>query len=122
MGKEILEYLDFSSKAMGEESPSLGILNLIQTLMPHGFWALVGRVAAAYTANLASFLVSPRVTVHKYNTIDKVIANNARVCVQNNAIIQEILQDEYSDLQLVPQEMEQGRIEELRQGFSNGGM
>ena len=131
----MLEYLDVC-KELGEESVLVCIFhagfsftgNFEYSPRNHAsriltfswsFWALI--VAAAYTANLASFLVSPKVTLYQYNTVDKVIAKGARVCVQNNGIIQEILRKEYPDLQLVPQDTEQGIFDGLRREYSDGG-
>ena len=59
------------------------------------FWALI--VASAYTANMASFLVTPRYAVFKYSTMEDALAKKARLCVQGGAILQTLLEEKYGD-------------------------
>jgi len=75
----------------------------------------------ADTANLASFLVSPRVTLYKYPTVASVLQRDGKVCVQANTILQEILQEKYPSLPVVPKETEQGVFDGVRQDISSGG-
>lgn len=83
------------------------------------FWSLI--VASAYTANLASFLVSPQVYTYRISTIDDALRNDATVCVQKNGVIQSILQKDYPTLRMVPKETETDIYASLRIPASQGG-
>lgn len=63
------------------------------------FWALI--VASAYTANMASFLVSPRIEVYRVSSIAAAVKQGASICVQGGGVIESILKDKYPDLKLV---------------------
>lgn len=83
------------------------------------FWALI--VGAAYTANMASFLVSPVVSVFKVPTIEVAAQSGAALCVQKNAVIQSILNEEFPGLNLVPKEGEANIYNSLRVDPARGG-
>jgi hypothetical protein len=83
------------------------------------FWSLI--VGAAYTANLASFLVSPRTPSFKYNTIPKILKNKALVCVQKGGAIGKLLLQLYPDIKLVPQFPDEEIFKGLRYKHDQNG-
>lgn len=83
------------------------------------FWALV--VGSAYTANLASFLVSPTIEDYRISSIEDAIALNASICVQGGAVIDSILSKDYSQLHFVRKKSEQAIFEALRVDRKEGG-
>jgi hypothetical protein len=83
------------------------------------FWALI--VGSSYTANLASFLVSPRVAVFKAATIQDILKTKAYVCVQEGGAISKLLTTKYPSVNLVPKSPDQAIFEGLRQPRSSGG-
>ena len=83
------------------------------------FWTLI--VGSAYTANLASFLVSPQVNVFRISTIEDALKHNAVICVQKNAVIQTILSNRYPDLNMIPKETETEIYSSLRLPIERGG-
>jgi hypothetical protein len=83
------------------------------------FWAMI--MGAAYTANMASFLVSPRVSVYKYSTIQDVLRSDASLCVQSGSGIHVILQKKFPALRFVPKTSEQEIYESLRLPPDQGG-
>jgi Ligand-gated ion channel len=83
------------------------------------FWALI--VASSYIANLAGFLVSPRVVVFKASTIDDVRKSKAYVCVQEGGAISKVLATKYPDIHLVPKSPDQAIFEGLRLPRAQGG-
>jgi Ligand-gated ion channel len=82
-------------------------------------WALI--VGSSYTANLAGFLVSPRVAVFKAATIQDVLKTKAYVCVQEGGAISKLLTTKYPSINLVPKSPDQAIFEGLRQPRSSGG-
>jgi Ligand-gated ion channel len=83
------------------------------------FWALI--VASAYTANLASFLVSPRVAVYKISTVEEAIKKRAVLCVQGGGILGAILKSKYPDVKTVAKGSEQEIFDGLRIPVEDGG-
>lgn len=85
------------------------------------FWSLI--VASAYTANMASFLVTPRYAVFKYSTIEDALAKKAKLCVQGGAILETILNEEYGDrgIMTVGKDSEKDIFTALRDPTSKGG-
>jgi Ligand-gated ion channel len=83
------------------------------------FWSLI--VGAAYTANLASFLVSPRTTSFKYNSIEKILKNKANVCVQKGGAIGKLLSQLYPEIKLVPKFPDEEIYKGLRYPYNQGG-
>jgi Ligand-gated ion channel len=83
------------------------------------FWALI--VGSAYTANLASFLVSPRLLKFKYSSIDKILQSKAHVCVQKGGAIGNLLAKLYPDLILVPKTPDEEIFNGLRYPRNEGG-
>lgn len=83
------------------------------------FWAVI--VASAYTANMASFLVSPQISVYRISTPEDAVRRNAAVCVQGGAVIETILASKYPDLQVVPKDSEQDIFAGLRLDPEDGG-
>ncbi|KAI2504707.1 ionotropic glutamate receptor [Fragilaria crotonensis] len=83
------------------------------------FWALI--VIAAYTANLASFLVAPQTTYFRVSTIAEAIEKNAAVCVQAGAVVESLLKARYPELKLVPKITENEVFTALRIKPKDGG-
>lgn len=83
------------------------------------FWALI--VSATYTANLASFLVTPRVYNYKYSTLEDAFGKDARLCVQGGAILQTIMEEKYPGIQTVGKDSEKDIFAALRLPKSRGG-
>ena len=83
------------------------------------FWALI--VSASYTANLASFLVTPRVQNYKYSTVEEAAAKKASLCVQDGAILQKIIEEMYPDVTTVGKDSEIDIFTALRLPKSEGG-
>lgn len=84
------------------------------------FWVLI--VGSAYTANMASFLVSPHIDVFRVSTINAALEQDASICVQAGAVVEAVLKDKYPDLKIVPKEgSEQEIFDSLRLPISKGG-
>ena len=83
------------------------------------FCALI--VSSSYTANLASFLVSPRVYNYQYSTLEDVVANGATLCMQGGGILLETLKTEYPGIKIVGKESEKEIFSGLRLPISDGG-
>ena len=83
------------------------------------FWSLL--VGAAYTANMASFLVSPIVQDLQYSTVDDAVLRDAGLCVQKGGVIADLLHLKYPSLKLVPIQGEQRIYESLRTPVDQGG-
>ena len=83
------------------------------------FWALI--VGSAYTANLASFLVSPRLLKFKYASIEKITPSKTRVCVQKGGAIASLLAKQYPELTLVPKSPDEEIFNGLRYPQNEGG-
>lgn len=83
------------------------------------FWALI--VSSAYIANLASFLVSPRIVRFKYPSTEKITNSNAHVCVQKGGAISNVLAQNYPDMVLVPRYPDEEIFLGLRDPIDAGG-
>ena len=83
------------------------------------FWALI--VGSAYTANLASFLVSPRSLKYQNGSIEKIEQNGARVCVQKGGAIAKLLAQRHPKLILVPKFPDVEIFNGLRYPSKEGG-
>lgn len=83
------------------------------------FWSLI--MISAYTANMASFLVSKNELVARINTIDDAMRTGTPVCVVRGAVMDEVLSDQYPDLNLVRKGSEQEMFEGLNKGWYGGG-
>ena len=83
------------------------------------FWALI--VASAYTANLASFLVTPRVYSYRISNIEDAIEQDATLCVQDGAVIHTILAEKYPSLKFAGKGSEQEIFEGPRLPVGKGG-
>lgn len=70
-----------------------------------GFWALV--MVSAYTANLASFLVSESRIAPTISTIEEALLTSTPLCVQRGSVIDDFLSQKYPELQLVRKATEQ---------------
>jgi len=78
-------------------------------------------VSSSYTANLASFLVSQRIQMFKYSTIESILAQDATICMQDGAILQKMLEEQYPGIKTVGKDSEQALFEGLRKPKSEGG-
>jgi len=83
------------------------------------FWALI--VASSYTANMASFLVSPRIAVYKYPTVDAILRQDATVCVQGGAALEMMLNEKYPSMRTVGKDSEEEIFQGLRLPPRRGG-
>jgi hypothetical protein len=83
------------------------------------FWVLI--VVAAYTANLASFMVTPNVTFYRVSTFEDAIRTNAAICVQGGALPELLIRKKYPELRLVPQPSELAVMQALRIDPQDGG-
>jgi Ligand-gated ion channel len=66
------------------------------------FWTLI--VVSAYTANMASFLVSPTVKVYRIDSVATAIRRSSSVCVLKGAVVESVLKARYTNLKLVGKE------------------
>jgi Ligand-gated ion channel len=84
-----------------------------------GFWAVI--VTSAYTANLASFLVSQSKTVTRISTLEDAIVTSTPLCVQRGAVVDTILSDKYPELKLVRKDTEEAMFQGLSLDWYGGG-
>jgi hypothetical protein len=133
----LLEYLDVDADEGGlDEKPLALIFYAATTFTGHfgfqpntnaarilgfswTFWALI--VASAYTANLASFLVSPRVNFYRISTVEDALRTNAAVCVQGKSVMGTILKERHPELNLVGKQPESEIFNALRVNPKDGG-
>ena len=83
------------------------------------FWSLI--LAAAYTANMASFLVSKQQTPTLLRTLDEAVQSQSPICVQRGAAVDEIITAKYPQMVLVRKQTEAGMFQALRQPWYGGG-
>lgn len=83
------------------------------------FWALI--ITSAYTANMASFLVSRNDFVKPIVTFEDAIRQNAPICVQTGAVLDEWIKVKYPDLVLVRKESESEVFGSLKLPWREGG-
>jgi hypothetical protein len=85
------------------------------------FWALI--MASAYTANLASFLVSRNAIKLSVSTLEDALKQETPVCIQRYSVMDEILSKKYPDMNIVRKETEKEIFDALRlpwYGMSQG--
>jgi hypothetical protein len=83
------------------------------------FWALI--MTSAYTANMASFLVSQNKVQLPVSTIDDALQSSVPVCVERGAAIDEVLSKKYPQLFLVRKDTNQEVFQGLRETWYRGG-
>jgi hypothetical protein len=83
------------------------------------FWALI--MTSAYTANMASFLVSQNKVQLSVGTIDDASQRAIPVCVQRGAVIDGVLSEKYPQLILVRKDTHQEVFQGLRESWYRGG-
>jgi Ligand-gated ion channel len=83
------------------------------------FWTLI--VVSAYTANLASFLLSPSVKVSRINSLATALQSNASVCTLAGAVVESASRAAYPNLKLIGKETYEDIFDALRVGPMNGG-
>jgi hypothetical protein len=133
----LLEYMDIKTKEMNNRSNPLQCIyhaSLVFTghftLKPKSngakiltfswtFWALI--VISSYTANMANYLVSPKVKKFKINSAKEAIKVNATVCVQSGAIVESVLKSKYPELKLLGKQSESDIFDSLRKDPNHGG-
>ena len=76
------------------------------------FWALI--MASAYTANLASSLVSRNSEVVVVATLEEALKRNTPICIQRYTIMDDIVSRKYPDMNVVRKETEKGIFDGLR--------
>ena len=82
------------------------------------FWALI--MASAYTANLASFLVSRNDIQFSVSTLDDALVTGTPVCIQKGAVMDDIITKDYPELTVVRKETEQEMFEALTKPWYGG--
>ena len=87
-------------------------------VMSWGFWTII--VLSAYTANMASFLVSQNSKAPRISTIEEALLTSTPLCVQRGAVIDDLLTDKYPELNLVRKDTEGGMFEGLGLGWYSG--
>jgi hypothetical protein len=76
------------------------------------FWALI--IASAYTANLASTLVSRNSEVIVVATLEEALKRNTPICIQRYTIMDDIVSRKYPDMNVVRKETEKEIFDALR--------
>lgn len=76
------------------------------------FWALI--MAAAYTANLASFLVSRNGDIVVVATLEEALKRNTPICIQRYTIMDDIVSRKYPDMNVVRKDTERAIFDALR--------
>lgn len=84
-----------------------------------GFWAVI--VTSAYTANLASFLVSQGKTVVRISTLEEALLTSTPLCVQRGAVVDNILTEKHPELKLVRKSTEEDMFLGLSLDWYGGG-
>jgi Ligand-gated ion channel len=83
------------------------------------FWALI--VISSYTANMANYLVSPKVKIFHINSAEEAMKINATVCVQSGAIVESVLKAKYPALKILGKQSESDIFDSLRKDPKDGG-
>jgi Ligand-gated ion channel len=83
------------------------------------FWALI--VISSYTANMANYIVTPKVKIFHINSAEAAMKINATVCVQSGAIVESVLKAKYPELKLLGKQSESDIFDSLRKDTKNGG-
>lgn len=76
------------------------------------FWALI--LSSAYTANMASFLVSRNEYQYPITTFEEALKQDATICVQQYSVTDESIRVNYPDLKVLRKVTEQQLFEALR--------
>ena len=87
-------------------------------VMSWGFWTII--VLSAYTANMASFLVSQNSKPPRISTIEEALLTSTPLCVQRGAVIDDLLTDKYPELNLVRKDTEGEMFDGLGLGWYSG--
>jgi Ligand-gated ion channel len=82
------------------------------------FWALI--MASAYTANLASSLVSRKNEVVVVATLEEALKRNTPICIQRYTIMDDIVSRKYPDMNVVRKETEKEIFDGLRLPWYGG--
>ena len=76
------------------------------------FWSLI--IASAYTANLASSLVSRNNEVFVVATLEDALKRDTPICIQRYTVMDDIVSRKYPDMNVVRKESEKGVFDGLR--------
>lgn len=76
------------------------------------FWALI--ISSAYTANLASFLISRNEVEFSVSTLDEAFQAGTPVCVQRFSVMDDVISRKYPGMNLIRKETEGQVFEALR--------
>lgn len=82
------------------------------------FWALI--ITSAYTANMASFLVSRNDKAPAVATLEDALKRGTPVCIQRYSVMDEIVSKKYPDLNIVRKDAEQEIFDSLRKPWRGG--
>lgn len=82
------------------------------------FWALI--ITSAYTANMASFLVSRNGKEAPVATLEDALKRGTPVCIQRYSVMDEIVSKKYPDLNIVRKDAEQEIFDSLRKPWHGG--
>jgi hypothetical protein len=82
------------------------------------FWALI--IMSAYTANLASFLVSRNMVEYSVSTLEDALKQGTPVCIQRFSVMDDIVTKNYPEMNIVRKETEQGIVDGLRRDWYGG--
>jgi Ligand-gated ion channel len=83
------------------------------------FWALI--VGAAYTANMASFLVSPKMSFYRINSFQDAIDTKAAVCVKGGDVVDSLMTELQPNVNLVRKNSNEDAFLALRVNPTLGG-
>jgi hypothetical protein len=83
------------------------------------FWALI--VGAAYTANMASFLVSPKMSFYRINSFQDAVENKASVCVKAGDVVDSLMTELQPNIKLVRKNSNEDAFLALRVNPAQGG-
>jgi Ligand-gated ion channel len=76
---------------------------------------------SAYTANLASFLVSRSLVSDPVSTLDDALVTGIPVCIQRSSAMDEFVTKKYPDMNLIRKDTEQEMFLALRDSWYRGG-
>jgi hypothetical protein len=75
---------------------------------------------SAYTANLASFLVSRNMVEYSVSTLEDALKQGTPVCIQRFSVMDDIVSKKYPEMNIVRKETEQGIFDGLRNEWYGG--
>jgi Ligand-gated ion channel len=82
------------------------------------FWALI--ITSAYTANMASFLVSRNAKDTVVATLEDALKKGTPVCIQRFSVMDDVIAKKYPEMNLVRKDTEREIFDALRQPHEGG--